>query len=110
MTRSNSINPDHTLYLVICAHRNGPYVVEREVCDMDRATTLQHIKEGQFGSLARVIEFNTAEFSSRDVTEDMARDAMLAWALNDEPLTEWQYEFVDMHVSTQAANSFQRVA
>ena len=77
---------------------------------MDRATTLRHITEGQFEGLTQVIEINPVECICRDVTEDFALDVMRIWARSGEPLTDWQREYVELHVSVQAANSFRRAA
>lgn len=71
---------DHMRYLVLVAHQSGDYAPERNVADMDRATTVRHIAEGQFEGLSQVIEFNPAEGTCRDVTEDAVRDVVAIWA------------------------------
>jgi len=69
------MNPDRMLYLVVCAHERGDYVAERDVSDLDRSTTVQDIRAGQFGEILHVIEFCIAERIVADVTEDVLREA-----------------------------------
>lgn len=101
---------DRMIYLVTVAHKGGNYLPERDVSDLDRATTVKDIATGQIEDLVQVIEVNVAEHTSRDVTEDIARDVMNVWANEAEPLADWQYQFVQQHVSVQAALSFRRAA
>ncbi len=101
---------DRMAYLVICHSNGAQYVAERDTSDFDRATTIKHIAEGQIENLVQVIELNPAEHTSRDVTEDIAREVMTIWAHQGEPLTFNQYSFVEFHVGTRAARSFLRVA
>lgn len=100
-------------YLVICAHRTGSYLPERNnLIDLTRSQTVADIAGGEIATrdIIQVIEFNLNAGTSRDVTRDFALEVMTAWAERGEPLTEDEYEFVDMFVSTQAANSFRRAA
>jgi hypothetical protein len=101
---------DHMSYLVVVAHKDGAYLPERKLSDLDRATVIKDIADGQYEGLTQVIEFNPAEGICRDVTEDIAREVMTLWARQGEPLRNWQYEFVELHVSMQAAQSFRRAA
>jgi hypothetical protein len=101
---------DHMVYLVTVAHLNGPYVKERDECDMDYITTLNDIADGQFAGLAQVIEINPAEHSSRDVTEDFAQAVSDIWADQGEPLLDWQREFVEAHLGVSFANQFAQAA
>lgn len=94
------------LYLILCGRHIDEYAPERDVKDMDRATTVREIAEGQFKSLTRVLEIGTGQ----DVTADFARDVMQLWASQGEPLSDWQRDFVEQLVSVQAANSFRRAA
>lgn len=95
-----------TLYLILCGQYIDEYAPERDVKDMNRATTVREIAEGQFKSLTRVLEVATGA----DVTADLARDVMTRWAHDGEPLSDWQRDFVELHVGLQAANSFRRAA
>jgi hypothetical protein len=66
---------DRMLYIVVCAHRLGDYLPERNLCDLDLKTTLKDICEGQFKDIKHVYEVNVVEGTSRDVTEDVLRAA-----------------------------------
>ena len=109
-TRSMPLNLDRNLYLVIANHPAGAYVPEHDVCEMDRGHIVKDIAEDQFSDVAAVIEFNPAEHSSRNVTEDIALEVMQRWADAGEPLQHWQIAFVETHISVQAANEFRRAA
>ncbi|MDB5726633.1 MAG: hypothetical protein JWQ16_3387 [Novosphingobium sp.] len=101
---------DRMIYLCSVAHQGGDYLPERDVADLDRASTIQDIAAGQIEDLVQVIEVNVGEHTSRDVTEDVAREVMNVWANEAEPLRDWQYTFVEMFISKQAADSFRRAA
>lgn len=103
-------NADRMIYLVTVAHQGGAYMPERDVADLDRATTVKMIAQGQFEGPTQVLECNPVEGICRDVTEDMARDVMTVWANEAEPLLDWQFDFLAQHVSVQAALSFRRAA
>ena len=38
---------DHMIYVVLAAHRNGPYLPERNVSDLGRAQTIKDIADDQ---------------------------------------------------------------
>lgn len=101
---------DRMIYLVVCRHHTGNFLPERETADLDRATTVRQIAEGQFSNVAQVIELNPVEHTSRDVSEDIAREVMTIWAHRGEPLADQQVDFIEQHVSIGAARSFQRAA
>lgn len=102
---------DRMIYLPVVRAKDGTeYVVERETSDMDRATTVKDIAEGQIEGLVQVIELNPVELTSRDVTDDIARDVMNIWAHRGEPLSYTQYEFVEQFIGTRAARLFIRTA
>ena len=105
-----TFNPDQQLFLVICSDKGQLYVAERELSEMDSKTTLKDIAAGEWTNLASVIVFNPAEHICTDVTREFATAVMDLWAKNDEPLTDWQRDFVEQHISIQAANSFRQVA
>lgn len=101
---------DKMLYLVICSDKGAEYVAEREMSEMDSGTTLRDIAAGEWTNLSRVLVINPVEHICSDVTEEFTRSVMNLWANNDEPLTDWQRDFIEQHVSIQAANSFRRAA
>lgn len=96
------------IYLVTVAHKSGAYIPERNVCDLGRAETIADIAAGHIEGVESVIEVNTADLTSRDVTYEIAREVMTLWADEGEPLTAWQRDFVEQLVSIPAANSFQK--
>lgn len=104
----NRLITDRMIYLVVSSHRTGNYLPERDTADLDHVTTVRDIATGQFASVVQVLD--PFEHTSRDVTEDIAREVMALWTSQGESLSDWQYEFVEQHVSLQAARSFQRAA
>ena len=105
--RKNIIE-DHTVYIVVCGR--GGYLPERNLSDLDRATTVRDIAHGQYEDVVQVLECNPAEGICRDVTEDICGEVCDLWADDGEPLTAWQYEFVEFARGTAAANYFARAA
>ncbi len=105
------MNIDRMFYVVITKGQDGLLVEERQLSDMDRATTVKDISEGQFGpDVVKVIEFNPVEHTSRDVTESIASDVCDIWAWRGEELEGWQRDFVETHFSVSKANAMDRRA
>jgi len=105
------MNLDQQLYLIFEADRAGnSWIAERQISDMDRKTTLEDVASGQFSDLVAVIEFNPIEHGSRDVTEDFAKEVATIWALEEEPLTDTQREFLEFHIGVSFANQFAQAA
>lgn len=69
------MNEDSMRYLVVVAHPRGDYLPERDLADLDRATTVRHIRERQWNDVITVIEFNVAEGICCDRTEDILNEA-----------------------------------
>jgi len=68
---------DVTVYLVL--NDFGPLgraYVETDEAQADEATIVENILEGHYSHPLRVVAFNAAEGWARDVTEDIARDAL----------------------------------
>ncbi len=64
---------DH--YLLIARHPSGHYAPERDEAELlSRDKTVKDIYEGQVEDVARVIVFNPARGTCRDVTVEIARD------------------------------------
>ena len=101
---------DQMIYVVVAAHSGSAYLPEQNVSELDRASVVADIASGQFEGLVQVLECNPVEHVCSDVTEDIAREVMTAWANEGEPLAPWQHEFIERHVSVQAAASFRRAA
>jgi hypothetical protein len=93
-----------TQYLIF-AGRKEPYLVERELPEMDSQTTLRDIASGEWENVSKIIALREDGIWA-DVTDIFARKVMELWANGGEPLTRWQRDFVEQHVSVQAANSF----
>jgi hypothetical protein len=97
MTMANPI------YLVICGNAIPEYSPERELKDMTWDGTVNDIASMQFPGLARVIEIG----SGKDVTKDMLKVVTDRWALQGEPLSSPQYDFVEQHCGTAFARKFE---
>ena len=93
-------------YIVIDQYDGEDYVIDRPVADCTRASIVADIASGEIRDMTRVIEVG----SGRDVTEDFARAVMQTWAEADEPLTDYQRDFVEQHIGIAAANAFRRAA
>jgi hypothetical protein len=93
-------------YIAISGDHTGTYIAERAVKDCTYSKTIEDIASGEIRDLVQVIEIGTG----RDMTEQMARAVMTGWAHSGEPLTDWQRDFVELHVGIGAANSFRKVA
>ena len=91
-----TINLDRTLYIVFVDHRSGIYLPERNLCDLDRKTTVQDIATGQIEDVIAVHEYNPAERTSRDVTDDIMSEAAESILENHRciDLNDWQRDFV----------------
>ena len=69
---------DVTVYIVL--NDFGPLgraYVETDEAQADEATIVENILSGQYSQPLRVVAFNTAEGWARDVTEDVARAALI---------------------------------
>jgi hypothetical protein len=84
-----AIIKDRMIYVVVSARKDGALLPERNVCDLDRITTIKDIADGQFGEVDQVLECNPVEGTCRDVTDDI----LTAAGLNDEaPLSNADYQ------------------
>lgn len=101
---------DHMAYIVLVAHQSGEYLPERNLSDLDRATTVKDIAAGQYEDLTQVIECNPAEGICRDVTEDIAWEVSALWSANGEHLSGWKQDFIEQTIGLEAARSFPRAA
>lgn len=101
---------DQMIYLVVTAHKDGSYLPERKLSDLDRATTVKDIADGQYEDLIQVIECNPVEGICQDVTEDIAWEVSARWATEGEPLTGWRRDFIEQIVGLDAARSFPEAA
>lgn len=93
------------MLIVICSHRNGAYLPERDLCRCAWDETVADIVSGQITNVSQIIQTSTGQ----DVTESVARDVMAAWAERGEPLSAKQRDFIEQAVSVQAANKFRKL-
>jgi hypothetical protein len=73
--RSPSIVPgfDSDVYLVLDDFGPiGRAYREADELEIDRATVVRYLKEGQYNNPVRIVAFNTAQGWSRDVTTEIA--------------------------------------
>lgn len=61
---------DQPLYLVVVAHRAGPYIPETMIANTSREVVLDDIETGQFTDIVAVLEIDLATQTSREVTND----------------------------------------
>lgn len=101
---------DRPAYLVVSQIGASAYVPEVNVPEMDRRIVVRDIAKRQYVAVSQVLELNVTAGTCRDVFDEVAREVMTFWADEGQPLESWQYEFVEMNISIQAARSFQRVA
>jgi hypothetical protein len=104
------LTTDRTLYLVIVGHKSGDYTPEQDVSDMNRETVIRDIAGGQYDDLRQVIAFNPFERICDDVTDDICDEVCEVWARRGDPLSRWQYDFVEMTRGIVGARAFARAA
>jgi hypothetical protein len=104
MQPRKNIIEDHMVYFVLCGP--GTYAPERNLSDMDRATTVRDIAKAQYENVIQVLECNPAEHVCNDVTADILRDAafFILSNLDYEDLNEWERDFVDDNAPGALAN------
>ena len=101
---------DQMIYLVILAHKGGPYLSEQNVSDLGRSTVVADIADGQHEGVAQVLECNPVEGTCRDATGDIATEVSAIWADAGEPLSPWQIDFIETFCGLAAAQCFKRAA
>mgnify|MGYP000287592820 CR=1 FL=1 len=118
-TAAASYLPDHPIYIVIDTYQGRPFVAERDVADMSRASVVADIAAGDFTSVPKfghaarstlqaVIEVDLRSGSSRDVTAEIASDVRDAWADTGRPLLSWQEGLIADHLGAVALSRFMR--
>jgi hypothetical protein len=74
-----ALNPDRQIFFVLCDYgARGLEWAARDPANMSRKETLIDIRSGELPNVVQVIELNVAEFSSRDVTEDILAECLKA--------------------------------
>ncbi|MBN8968970.1 MAG: hypothetical protein J0G95_10975 [Rhizobiales bacterium] len=101
---------DHMIYMIVVEHPKGDYVPERDVADLDRATTIKDIANGEYEGVKQVLRFNPVEHTCDDVTSEIALAVSEIWDSEGEPLFDWQRDFIEQTIGIEAAHSFPRAA
>lgn len=66
-----NLNLDRQMFIVICDHKDGPFIPEISDLDHTRAAMVaKHIRDRQLTNVLAVIEFNPVENICREVTHD----------------------------------------
>jgi hypothetical protein len=94
--------PDADLFVIeaeiVVRGRRELYFAERDAARTNRRDTLADIVSGQIGRVRRVLSFNPAEGWARDVSEDIAHDALRA-ALDDrQGVPDHLVDFLEEHL------------
>ncbi len=58
-------------YIVFCDYGTGPYVRERDTCNLSRAQTIHDIATGQIEDVHQVLECDPSVCTCRDVTDEI---------------------------------------
>lgn len=90
------------MLIVICGTKGNEYIPERKLSECDWDHTVLSIASGEWTDICEVQDTST----NSDVLPRMAREVMTIWADREEPLTDWQRQFIELNVSVSAANRF----
>lgn len=101
---------DHMIYLIVVGHPSGDLIPERDVSDLDRATTIKDIAAGQYEDIKQVLRCNPVEHTCDDVTNEIAWAVSEVWAADGEKLDGWRSDFIEQTIGIQAAQSFAQEA
>jgi|SRR6185369_3068050 len=81
---------DFSVLVVITKHNGKETIRERDLCDSNWAETVRYIANGEWTDIERVHRLYTGE----DVTRLIAEECSRLWDLRDEPLADWQKDFL----------------
>ncbi len=105
---TKNIIEDHMVYIILCGP--GTYLPERNLADLDRATTIRDIAQAQYEGVVQVLECNPVEGICRDCTDDIMDAVVDLWADEGEPVADWQFNIIEQTKGFEAANAFAREA
>jgi hypothetical protein len=95
---------DATVHLVLDDFgKLGRAYLETDEERADRETLVQNLLVGHYKKPIRVVAFNTAEFWSRDVSEDVAWEVVHRAVANGSRLPDATHDFVARHLGEQVA-------
>jgi hypothetical protein len=104
--------PDTDLFVIeadiVAQGRRERYFAERDAARANRRDTLSDIVSGQIERVRRVLSFNPAEGWARDVSEDIAREA-LRTALDDrQGVPDHLMDFLEEHLGCDTIATAER--
>ena len=95
---------DVTVYLVLDDFgKLGRAYVETDEEKADRETVVHNLLVGEYRKPVRIVAFNTAEFWSRDVSEDVAWEVVNGAVTSGSRLPDPTHDFVAAHLGEQVA-------
>jgi len=104
--------PDTDLFVIeadiLAKGRRERYFAERDVLRTNRRDTLADIVSGQIERVRRVLSFNPAEGWARDVSEDIAHDALRAALEDRQGVPDHLMDFLEEHLGCEAVASAER--
>lgn len=110
-SRAHSV-PDADLFVIeadiVAQGRRERYFAERDAARTNRRDTLTDIVTGQIARVRRVLSFNPAEGWARDVSEDMARDALRAALENRQGVPDHLMDFLEEHLGCDTVATAER--
>lgn len=95
---------DVTVYLVLDDFgKLGRAYLETDEEKADRETVIQNLLLGEYRKPVRVVAFNTSEFWSRDVSEDIAWEVINRAVKSGSRLPNSAHQFVSLLLGEQVA-------
>ncbi len=91
--------PEHDVTTYLLVGQLGPALREIGLVEGDRETIVRNLISGQYPNALRVVVLNTAEGSSRDVSDDIAFEVLDRAFEADETLTDGTKRFIDRHIN-----------
>jgi hypothetical protein len=104
--------PDTDLFVieadVVVRGRRERYFAERDAARTNRHDTLADIVSGQIERVRRVLSFNPAEGWARDVSEDIAHDALRAALEDRQGVPDHLMDFLEEHLGCDTVATAER--
>jgi hypothetical protein len=91
--------PEHDVTTYLLVGQLGRAFREIGLVEGDRETIVRNLISGQYPNAQRVVTLNTAEGSSRDVSEDIAFEVLDRAFEADETSTDGTKRFIDRHIN-----------
>lgn len=104
--------PDTDLFVIeadiVAQGRRERYFAERDAARANRHDTLADIVSGQIERVRRVLSFNPAEGWSRDVSEDIAHDALRTALEDRQGVPDHLMDFLEEHLGCDTVATAER--